>query len=177
MQKGCLTSAMDAIFIPQLTKAPQATEEVQVKEFLPGLETLTPVKGRIRVQHCGNYLEIRSQAETIITCTCSRCLQNYNHRLTIDTKEIIWLDEAANVDDLPLEREIAFDDLVETLSPQGYFDPGTWLYEQICLELPQQQLCDANCLGIQPTAQSKSDKRVDRRWASLEGFKNQFPGA
>ncbi|MBW4592176.1 MAG: DUF177 domain-containing protein [Brasilonema angustatum HA4187-MV1] len=168
---------MDAIYIPQLTKAPQATEEIQVKEFLPGLETLTPVRGRIRVQHHGNYLEVFSQAETIITCTCSRCLQNYNHRLTIDTKEIIWLDEAANVDDLPLEREIAFDDLVETLSPQGYFDPGTWLYEHICLELPRRQLCDANCLGIQPSAQSKSDKRVDRRWASLEGLKKEFPGA
>lgn len=167
---------MDAIYIPQLTKAPQATEEIQVKEFLPGLETLTPVRGRIRVQHHGNYLEVFSQAETIITCTCSRCLQNYNHRLTIDTKEIIWLDEAANEDDLPLEREIAFDDLVETLSPEGYFDPGAWLYEQICLELPQRQLCDANCLGIQPSAPSKSDKRVDKRWASLEGFKNQFPG-
>ncbi|NMG08947.1 YceD family protein [Brasilonema sp. UFV-L1] len=168
---------MDAIYIPQLTKAPQQTEEIQVKEFLPGLETLTPVRGHIRVQHHGNYLEVSGQAETIITCTCNRCLQNYNHRLTVNTQEIIWLDEAANeTDDLPLEREIAFDDLVETLSPQGYFDPGTWLYEQMCLELPQRQLCDANCLGIQPSAQSKSDTRVDRRWASLESLKNQFPG-
>ena len=41
---------MDAIYIPQLTKAPERTEEIQVKEFLPGLETLTPVRGRVRVQ-------------------------------------------------------------------------------------------------------------------------------
>ncbi|NJM72810.1 MAG: DUF177 domain-containing protein [Scytonema sp. RU_4_4] len=168
---------MDAIYIPQLTKAPQQTEEIQVKEFLPGLETLTPVRGRIRVQHHGNYLEVSSQVETIMTCTCNRCLQNYNHRLTVDTEEIIWLDEAANeTNNLPLEREIAFDDLVETLSPEGYFDPTEWLYEQMCLELPQRQLCDANCLGIQPSAQSKSDKQVDRRWASLEALKKQFPG-
>ncbi|MGH8001464.1 MAG: YceD family protein [Brasilonema sp.] len=169
---------MDAIYIPQLTKAPQQTEEIQVKEFLPGLETLTPIRGRIRVQHHGNYLEVSGQAETIMTCNCNRCLQNYNHRLTVDTEEIIWLDEAANeTNNLPLEREIAFDDLVETLSPEGYFDPREWLYEQMCLELPQRQLCDANCLGIQPSAQSKSDKSVDRRWASLESLKNQFPGA
>ena len=36
---------MDAIYIPQLTKAPERTEEIQVNEFLPGLETLTPVRG------------------------------------------------------------------------------------------------------------------------------------
>ncbi|MBW4633217.1 MAG: DUF177 domain-containing protein [Iphinoe sp. HA4291-MV1] len=168
---------MDAIYIPQITKAPQRTEEIQVKEFLPGLETLTPVRGCVRVQHHGNYLEVSGQAETIITCTCNRCLQNYNHRLTVNTKEIIWLDEAANeTDDLPLEREMAFDDLVETLSPQGYFYPNEWLYEQMCLELPQRQLCDTNCLGIQPSVDSKSDKRVDRRWASLEALKKQFPG-
>lgn len=167
---------MDAIYIPQLTKAPEQTEEIQVQEFLSGLETLTPVRGTIRVEHHGNYLEVLGKAEAIITCTCNRCLQNYNHRLVVDTKEIIWLDEAADqIDDLPLEREIAFDDLVETLPPQGYFYPNEWLYEQMCLELPQRQLCDKNCLGITPSAVSNSDKRVDKRWSSLEALKNQFP--
>ncbi|GAB1538930.1 DUF177 domain-containing protein [Scytonema sp. NUACC21] len=168
---------MDAIYIPQLTKAPERTEEIQVQEFLPGLETLTPVRGRIRVQHHGNYLEVSGQAETIITCTCNRCLQNYNQRLAVDTKEIIWLDETAErTDDLPLEREVAFDDLVESLSPQGYFYPNEWLYEQMCLELPQRQLCDRNCPGIVPVSVSNSDNPVDKRWASLEALKKQFPG-
>lgn len=169
---------MDAIYIPQLTKAPERTEEMEVNEFLPGLETLTPVRGRIRVQHHGNYLQVLGQAETIITCTCNRCLQNYNHRLTVEPKEIIWLDEAANeTDDLPLEREVAFDDLIETVSPEGYFYPDQWLYEQMCLELPQRQLCDANCQGIQASAESKFNNSVDRRWSSLESLKNQLPGA
>ncbi|MUG98514.1 DUF177 domain-containing protein [Scytonema sp. UIC 10036] len=167
---------MDAIYIPQLTKAPERTEEIQVKEFLPGLETLTPVRGFIRVQHQGNYLEVSTQAETIVTCTCNRCLQNYNHRLAVNTKEIIWLEETdPQADDLPLEREVAFDDLVETLSPQGYFYPSEWLYEQMCLEFPQRQLCDANCPGILPNAVTKSDTPVDRRWASLEALKKKLP--
>ncbi len=168
---------MDAIYIPQLSKAPEQTEEIQVKESLPGLETLTPVRGRIRVQYHGNYLEVSGQAEAIITCTCSRCLQNYNHRLAVDTKEIIWLDEAANdTENLPLEREIALEDLVETLSPQGYFYPSQWLYEQMCLEFPQRQLCNNKCPGIEPSTASNLEKPVDRRWASLESLKEQFPG-
>ena len=167
---------MDAIYIPQLTQAPERTEEIPVDEFLPGLETLTPVRGRIRVHHNGNYLEVSGQAETIITCTCNRCLQNYNHRLTVDTKEIIWLDEVdQDSDDLPLEREIALDDLVETLSPQGYFHPTEWLYEQMCLEIPQRQLCDRKCPGIQPSVTNILEKPIDNRWASLEAFKKQLP--
>jgi uncharacterized protein len=168
---------MDAIFIPQLTKAPERTEEIQVKEFLPGLETLTPVRGRVRVQHHGNYLEVSGQAETIITCTCNRCLQQYNHRLALNTKEIIWLDEdASQAQDLPLEREVAMEDLVETISPNGYFYPSEWLYEQMCLEIPQRQLCDLNCPGILSSADDSSDITVDSRWAGLEALKKQLPG-
>ncbi|MDZ8185350.1 MAG: DUF177 domain-containing protein [Nostoc sp. ChiSLP02] len=172
---------MDAIYIPQLTRASERTEEVQVKEFLPGLETLTPVRGRVRVQHHGNYLEVSGQAETIITCTCNRCLQQYNQRLGIDTKEIIWLDESANqLEDLPLEREVTMEDLVETLPPDGYFYPSEWLYEQMCLAIPQRQLCDRNCPGIPPinadTSEESVDKRVDNRWAGLEALKKQLPG-
>jgi uncharacterized protein len=172
---------MDAIYIPQLTKAPERTEEVQVEEFLPGLETLTPVRGHVRVQHHGTYLEVSAQAETIITCTCNRCLQQYNRRLGLDTKEIIWLDEAANqVNDLPLEREVIMEELLETLPPDGHFYPNEWLYEQMCLAVPLRQLCSRNCPGIPviSTAESSDSPEtpVDNRWASLEALKKQLPG-
>lgn len=172
---------MESIYIPQITTAPERTEEIEIKEFLPGLDTLTPVRGRVRVQHHGNYLDVSGQAETIVTMTCNRCLQQYNQRLLVDTSEIIWLDETAQqLDDLPLEREVAMEDLVETLSPQGYFYPSEWLYEHLCLAMPQRQLCDAKCPGIQPTnnpnSQPKTENSVDRRWAGLESLKKQFPG-
>jgi len=169
---------MDAIFIPQLTQAPERTEKIEVQEFLPGLETLTPVRGIVRVQHQGNYLTVSAAAEAIITCTCRRCLQQYNHRLMVNTEEIIWLDETVNqVDDLPLEREIAMEELVETLAPDGYFYPSEWLYENMCLELPHHQLCDQNCPGILSTSSpSYSENPIDSRWATLETLKKHFPG-
>lgn len=166
---------MEAIYIPQLASSPEQTEVIQVQEFLADLETLTPIRGRIRVQHHGNYLEVSAQVEAIITLTCNRCLQQYNHRLALDTSEIIWLDEAANhPDDGPLEREVALEDLVERLPPQGYFEPNEWLYEQLCLASPQRQLCDSQCAGIQTTTQ-ESLEQIDRRWASLEALKKQLP--
>lgn len=170
---------MEAIYIPQLTKAPERTEVVPVEDFLPGLETLTPVRGQIKVQHHGNYLDVSGQAETIITLTCHRCLQQYNYRLTIDTSELIWLDETANQPyEGPLEREVAVEDLIETLSPQGYFYPSEWLYEQLCLEIPQRQLCETECAGIpvnKGVTNKTPEKTVDRRWASLENLKKQIP--
>lgn len=167
---------MEQIYIPQLTKAPEQTEVVQVDEFLTDLETLTPVRGQIRVQHRGNYLEVSAKAETIITLTCHRCLQQYNYRLIVDPSEIIWLDPAANhPDDGPIEREVAMEDLVEILPPQGFFAPGEWLYQQLCLEIPQRQLCDASCAGIEPATKETSEKPVDSRWASLEALRGQLP--
>ena len=165
---------MDAIYIPQLLQAPEHKQEFEFKNFLPGLESLTPVRGRIRIQHRGNYLEISVTAETIVTLSCDRCLQQYNHRLAIDTSEIIWLNETSKQeDDLPIEREVAVEDLVETLPSQGHFYPSEWLYEQVCLAIPQRQLCDNRCPGIPNT--KLSEQSIDSRWASLEALKKQFP--
>ncbi|MBD1807075.1 DUF177 domain-containing protein [Microcoleus sp. FACHB-SPT15] len=167
---------MEAVHIPWLLKLPEQTNEIQVNELIAGLETLTPVRGRLKVRHQGNYLEVSAQAETIITLTCHRCLQQYNHRLKLDASELVWLDESANQPDAgPLERETALDDLVETLPPQGYFQPDTWLYEQLCLAIPPRQLCDQQCPGIQVT-DTESASPTDRRWEALEALKRQLPG-
>jgi uncharacterized protein len=167
---------MDAIYIPQLLRAPEQTETIQVSDYLPDLETLTPVQGSIRVAHRGNYLEVTAQAETIITLTCDRCLQQYNHRITVDTSELIWLQETTEEwDSSDLEREVALDDLVETLNPQGHFKPDEWLYEQFCLAIPQRQLCDQNCQGIQVQSNPPEIKpSIDGRWASLQNIRNHL---
>ena len=166
---------MDAIYIPQLLQAPEKKQEFEFKKFLPGLESLTPVRGRIRIQHKGNYLEVSATAETIMTLSCDRCLQQYNHRLAVDTSEIIWLNETSKQEDfLPIEQEVATEDLVETLPYQGHFYPSEWLYEQVCLAIPQRKLCDNQCPGILPS-NNLSDQLVDSRWASLEALKKQFP--
>lgn len=167
---------MEAIYIPQLTKAPNQTEILQIEEFLPELETLTPVRGKMRVTHQGNYLEVSAQAEAIATLTCHRCLQQYNHRVAIKTSELIWLDEAASqTEEHAVEREVPLEDLVESLSPQGYFDPSEWLYQQMCLAIPLRQLCDANCEGIQLSESNNPEPLIDRRWAALEALKRQLP--
>jgi len=167
---------MEPIHIPRLTRSPEHSETVQFSEMLPRLATLTPVQGGLRVTHRGNFLEVSAKAETIITLTCDRCLQQYNYRLSIAPSEIIWLDETVDpIDPILLDQDLVMDDLVEKLSPQGYFEPDTWLYEQLSLELPQRQLCDRQCQGIEiPQSKQPSQPAIDRRWAGLELFRNQL---
>jgi uncharacterized protein len=164
---------MDAVHIPNLAKLADRTERFKVLDHLPDLETLTPIQGEVQVSHRGNYLEVEGWAETIVTLTCDRCLQQYNHRLRTEARELIWLQAAPqSLDDYPLEREGSLEELVETLPPDGYFYPQNWIYEQLCLALPQRQLCDPSCQGI-PLNPDQSQP-VDRRWASLEALKQNW---
>lgn len=164
---------MEAIYIPQLLRAREQTETLQFQEFIPGLETLTPVRGQLAVTHRKTYLEVTVEAETIVTLCCDRCLQHYNHRLAIDTTELIWLEERDPNDPLPLESEGVLEDLSETLPPQGYFDPDRWLYEQLCLALPVKQLCSNQCQGI-PLEGTAGETPIDSRWANLKTLKDRL---
>jgi uncharacterized protein len=165
---------MEPIYIPHLLKTPKRTAEIVVDDTIAGLDTLVPVKGIISVRHGGNFLEIVSTAETITTLVCDRCLQHYNHRLAIDTSELIWLEsELENVQDLPSEREVYLEDLSETLSPNGHYDPQAWLFEQLSLALPLRKICGADCPGASVKATS-DDHYVDRRWSSLAALKEQL---
>ena len=165
---------MEAIYIPHLLKAPKRTAEIIVDDQISNLNTLTPVKGKIAVRHGGNFLEVASQAETITTLTCDRCLQHYNHRLAIDTSELIWLEsELENVEDIPTEREVSLEDLSETLPPNGHFDPEAWLYEQLSLALPLRKVCGENCPGTTVKAVIE-EKHLDSRWSSLAALKEQL---
>ena len=166
---------MEAIYIPHLLKAPKHRVELKINDAIAGLETLTPVKGNLIIRHGGNFLEIIAQAEAIVTLTCDRCLQNYNHRLPVDTSELIWLEsEIQSVEELPTEREVSVEDLSETLPPNGHFDPEKWLYEQFSLAMPLRQLCGVDCQGAFKTSTEREYHIEDPRWSSLAALKEQL---
>jgi len=168
---------MDKIFIPNLLNKPNNREVIQFEEFLPDLETLTPVRGTIKITHQTTFLEVSAKAEAIITLTCDRCLQQYNHRVTLKNSEFIWLDENADKVDVVDEEELEMEDLVERLAPNADFNPSEWIYQQLCLELPLRQLCDQSCPGIKiedSATNSDADTIIDSRWASLASLKKQL---
>ena len=164
---------MRAIHIPQLLNAPNKTIAIDVDEHLSDLETLTPVKGEMSVTHQGTYLDVKGKASAIMTLECDRCLQSYNARVQVETSELVWLEETP--DEEALEKEVELEDLVESVSPNGYFKPDEWLYEQMCLAIPQRQICSADCEGIAyQNPASRADEPADHRWAALSSLKRQL---
>jgi uncharacterized protein len=168
---------MEPTYIPHLANRQDRTLEIIVDCTFPDLETLTPVRGKIRVEHKGNYLDVSAKAETIVTISCYRCLQQYNHRINLTTQESIWLDPDAGLPyDGPLEREMD-EDMMESLPPDGHFKADEWLYEQICLSIPQRQLCDRDCQGIAHQANPEPiapQVASDLRWGALGNLKQQL---
>ena len=162
---------MEKLYIPQIARAVEATETFEFKEFIEGLETLTPVQGVISVRHVGSFVEVSAKASTIMTLTCDRTLVQFNYRLAIDNSERIMLADPLPESEYPREREIETDDLVESLSPNGYFDPAAWLYEQLLLAIPYPKIApDAPALEVtDPNALDGSS--VDKRWAVLNSLK------
>lgn len=165
---------MERLYIPHLLQRAEKTLTVDLDQHLADLETLTPVRGELAVTHQGTYLEVVGRAETIVTLTCDRCLQAYNHRVMVSAKELIWLEPDPDPATLPLEREVSVDDLFETLPPSGYFYPETWIYEQICLALPQPQICDEDCPGIETRQPGAARDPIDHRWAALTQLQQQL---
>lgn len=164
---------MRSIHIPQLLNAPNKTMVLDVDEPLSGLDTLTPVKGEMSVTHQGTYLDVRGKAAAIMTLECDRCLQSYNTRIQVDTSEIVWLEEP--VSEEVVEKEVDLEDLVESVPPNGHFKPDEWLYEQMCLAIPQKQICSADCTGIAfDNPKPSADEPVDNRWAALSSLKQQL---
>ena len=164
---------MKDIVLPQLFHAPERTETIVFNQMVPDFTSLVPVRGKLTVKHGVTFLEVLLEADTIVTLTCDRCLQQYNQRLTIDTSELIWLDEVEErAQDYPQEQQLALEDLSETLFSGGSFSPQDWLYEQLCLALPMCYLCGKDCQP--PSTSPTSDSLIDSRWQTLEKLKRSI---
>ncbi|MFM1842446.1 MAG: hypothetical protein RLZZ490_1182 [Cyanobacteriota bacterium] len=164
---------MQPIYIPHLLKFPHSSQSLHFDDMIAEMDTLTPVRGQITVRHGGTFLEVIAQAETIVTLMCDRCTQCYNQRLELNTKELIWLDNRQTDEVSASERELSWDDLSETLAPDGHFDVDNWLYEQLSLALPLQNLCGNNCQPP-PLPVSDLNGEIDHRWAALADLKKQL---
>ncbi|MFZ9738647.1 MAG: YceD family protein [Prochlorotrichaceae cyanobacterium] len=160
------------VVVGDLLRMAEQTLRLEIEGYFADLETLTPIQASLTVTHQGTFLKVTGVAEAIVTLTCDRCLGNYNYRLAVDADELIWLQPTEDhlLPDFS-EEWVYANDLVETLPAGGQFDLAQWLYEQLCLTLPHQQLCDTACPGADTPDQPKSTELIDHRWAALAKLK------
>jgi uncharacterized protein len=148
-----------------------------VDQPIEGLESLLPVRGQLRVCHHGNALEVEGSVETIVTLCCDRCLQPFNQRLRVETRELLELLDGGGPggvgagsagEGLPPLLELA-DGLDDRLDPLGRFDPERWLFEQLSLRLPLVNRCGDDCPG--PPSWGDGAAASDPRWAALRNLR------
>jgi uncharacterized protein len=150
--------------LDDLRRAPSQTLTFEFKQFFDNFESLVPVEGKVRLIHGGNFFEAHGTAKTIVTLTCHRCLQQFNHRLNLKFKEIILIENTP--DDMPLELDLELADLVERIPPTGEFDLEDWIYQNLYLELPDPLACRPDCEGMGISA--TEPPLPDPRWAILQ---------
>jgi len=155
----------------------------RVDQAISDLDTLTPVRGDLLAIHHGSVLEVQGRAETIITLTCDRCLQPFNHALRLEVRELLDLgtgDGSGASDAAVTAREAAGqdtrtllpcgEDLDDRLLADGSFDPERWLFEQLHLLLPVVNHCGGSCPG--PARWSLDAQVDDPRWAALRTLRS-----
>lgn len=158
------------IRLSDLRQMPGQTQELQFRQFFSGFESLTPVEGSLEVSHRGHFLEVSAEARTIVTLTCHRCLQQFNHRLHLEVEEIILIRDP---EPLPLELELQDEeDLLESLPPNGELDVEDWMYQHLHLQMPRQLPCRPDCPGIAVEATAPT---ADPRWAALASLLEDSP--
>jgi len=169
--KTWIPDRLPPVNLNDLLRMADQSLRVEIEGYFADLDTLTPIQANLTVQHQNTFLKVVGTAEAIVTLTCDRCLGHYNYRLAVDTDELIWLQQED--DSLPFDFSEEWSnasDLMESLPANGQFDLAQWLYEQLCLTLPHQQLCSESCPG---TAIDSSDfpAPIDHRWAALAKLK------
>lgn len=153
--------------LEELLQAPRQQMTLPFKQNLEGFESLTPVEGEVNLVHCGTFLEVSGHAQTIVTLTCHRCLQQFNHRFQVELEEVLWIEEPDPVEPAE-ELELLAEDLLERIPPRGAFDPADWLYQHLYLQLPDRLACRPDCTGIEI---APIDAPPDPRWAALRILK------
>lgn len=155
------------IRLEDLQQARDRTVTLEFKQFFEGFDSLIPVEGRVRLCHRGHCLQAEGWANTIVTLTCHRCLQQFNHRLQAHFDEILVIEETSEAE-LPQELELEVEDLTERISPWGVFDVQDWIYQHLYLQLPSRLSCREDCPGMGVTA--TEDPLPDPRWAALRAL-------
>lgn len=147
------------------------------QEKLEEFPSLIPIEGKISAEHQGNFLAVKANFKTIVNLTCDRCLKSYNHKLKYEGEELIWIKQKQCSSSISERQDYLDDNLIEFIEPNSSFDPRSWIYDQLNLQMPLLNVCGELCLGhleitnaLQKNnlgSNSSSNSGIDPRWSSL----------
>ncbi len=115
--------------------------------YLNELPSSRPIQGTISAELNDDFLVLQGRLATLLKLTCDRCLRAFNQGIECNPKELIRVGEASLPQRALSPKTPNLYSWVESLDPQGYFNPERWTFEQLTLGLPLLNTCGKECPG------------------------------
>jgi DUF177 domain-containing protein len=124
------------------------------------------VSATLDVSHTTTGYSLRLRFDTAVSGPCMRCLDEAEHALGVDAREV----------DQPGGGE----DLSSPYLEEGGLDVKAWARDALALALPTQIVCREDCLGLcavcgenlnQAGPEHAHEREPDPRWAALRELK------
>ncbi len=136
---------------------------------------ITPVSAHLNLTKADRNVYIAGDINTRVRASCSRCLKEFVHDVRADFSVFYVSGKEAGRE---VELRAADMDIQYFEGPE--LDTNEILLAQLALEMPMQELCKEDCLGLCPrcgadlnlgTCKCTSETKVDARFAKLKDFK------
>lgn len=148
--------------------------DVDVEPFLLGGQRYEVVPSRIRVEleisQASGAMVFDLRFEATLSGPCMRCLAHAEVSVSVKVREL-HDHGAAGGDELRSEYVV-----------DGRLELGTWVRDAIALALPEQVLCQPECVGLCPVCgkdlnvepHEHVDEATDPRWAVLQQLRDDL---
>ena len=147
---------------------------LDIEESIDTNSVLSPVSARLRIEKAGAEIMVKGDLRAEIKLICSRCLKEYNGKLTVPVDTVYHpveeLKEEAHL------SEVRSEELDLDFYSGEEIDLLDLVKEQVELNIPMKPLCDDACKGICPKCGADlnirsctcSVKDIDPRFESLK---------
>ncbi|MDG5813998.1 DUF177 domain-containing protein [Chitinispirillales bacterium ANBcel5] len=161
---------------------PQGHSDFQQNSMLTSVSELLPplkqaVECRASIDRNGATLFFNLSFNASVELECSRCLKQYNEKVTSSTYLIIKENPGhQGVAEDDSEADFYFDSSID------FLDLSPAIYDEIMTALPMMPLCSKSCKGIEMSlpgvhydalGEKKGEKPIDSRWEALLKLKNK----
>ena len=158
----------------KIADIPKEGLDLDIQESIDSDIATAPVSARLRIDKAGAEIMVKGDLRTEVKLACSRCLKEFNGKLTVPVDVVYHpVEELKDEDHL---NEVKSEELDMDFYSGEEFDLLALIKEQVELNLPMKPLCEDVCKGICPKCGTDlnlnrctcSVKDIDPRFESLK---------
>ena len=140
-----------------ISEIPKEGLDVQLNEAIESENISSPVIAQLRIEKLDAEVIVNGDLAAEVKLQCSRCLKNFNSKLTIPVNVVYHSVEELKGED---NYEVRHEELDMDFYSGEELDLSNLLKEQLMLNTPMKPLCAELCKGICPVC--GGDLNIDK---------------